>query len=195
MFLKRCVAIKIAVCKVANNLSTFSTDSSGQLDILWHDGDTFGVDGAQVGIFEETDEVSFRCFLKGHDGRALETQVSLEVLGDFTDQSLEGQFSDKQFSRFLVSSDLTKGYSTWSVSVWFLHSSGCWGAFPGSLGSQLFSWSFSTGRFTCSLLGTSHFSFLRMSLATERQYELRKFKCCRITLQFVYIYFERSDWS
>ena len=50
------------------NLSTFSTDTTGQLDVLWHDGDALSVDGAQVGVFEETDEVSFGCFLKGHDG-------------------------------------------------------------------------------------------------------------------------------
>jgi len=59
MVFMRCVAIKIAVFVVSSNLSTFSTDSSGQLDILWHDGDTFSMDGAQVGVFEETYKVGF----------------------------------------------------------------------------------------------------------------------------------------
>ena len=43
-----------------------------------HDGDTLGVDGAQVGVFEETDEVSLGCLLKGHDGRGLETEIGLD---------------------------------------------------------------------------------------------------------------------
>ena len=40
------------------NLSTLSADTAGELDVLGHDGDTLGVDGAQVGVFEETDQVS-----------------------------------------------------------------------------------------------------------------------------------------
>ena len=52
--------LKRPFCVRRNNfLSTFTTDTAGKLDILGHDGDTLGVDGAQVGIFEETDQVSF----------------------------------------------------------------------------------------------------------------------------------------
>ena len=138
------------------DLSTFSTDSSGQLDVFWHDGDPLGVDGAQVGIFEQTDEVSFWGFLEGSYCRALESQVSLEVLGDLTDQTLEWELSDEKFSGFLVSSDLSESDGSRSVSMRFLHSSCGWGAFSGSLGGQLFSWSLSSCRFSCSLLGSCH---------------------------------------
>ena len=31
-------------------LRSFSSDSSGQLDIFWHDGDSPGVNGTQVGV-------------------------------------------------------------------------------------------------------------------------------------------------
>jgi len=34
------------------NLSTFTTDTSCQLNVLWHNGDTLGVDRAQVRVFE-----------------------------------------------------------------------------------------------------------------------------------------------
>jgi len=37
------------------NLGSFSSDSPSQLDILWHDGHTFGVNGAQVGVLEKSD--------------------------------------------------------------------------------------------------------------------------------------------
>ena len=50
------------------DLSSFTTDSASKLDVFWHDGHSLGVDGAQVGVLKETDEVSFACFLKGHDG-------------------------------------------------------------------------------------------------------------------------------
>ena len=56
-FFKRFVAIKIAVFdanKVRKDLSTFSTNSPCQLDVFWHDSYTFCVDGAQVGVFEES---------------------------------------------------------------------------------------------------------------------------------------------
>ena len=157
--LKRAVLFEASSFK-NDRLSTFTTDTAGKLDVLWHNGDTLGVDGAQVGIFEKTDQVSFRCFLESHDGGRLETQVSLEVLGDFTDKTLEGQFADQQFSGFLVTSDLTESDCSWAISVGFLNSSSGWGRFSGSLGCQLFTGSFSSGGFTGGLLGTGHCCFL-----------------------------------
>ena len=70
-------------------LSTFTTDAAGELDILGHDGDTLGVDGAQVGVLEQSNQVSLASLLQGHDGRALESEIGLEVLGDFTYKTLE----------------------------------------------------------------------------------------------------------
>ena len=48
------------------------------------------MDGAQVGVLEEADEVSFRRLLESEDGRRLEAKVRLEVLGDLADEALEG---------------------------------------------------------------------------------------------------------
>ena len=56
-----------------NNLRAFTTDATGQLDVFGHDGHTFGVDGSQVGILEQTNQVSLGRFLKGQHGRSLET--------------------------------------------------------------------------------------------------------------------------
>ena len=41
-----------------------SADTASQLDVLGHDCDTLGVDGTQVGVFEETNQVSLRCLLE-----------------------------------------------------------------------------------------------------------------------------------
>jgi hypothetical protein len=79
-----------------SDLSAFTSNTTSQLDVLGHDGDSLGVDGAQVGIFEESHQVSFAGFLQGHNSGALETLVSLEVLSDLTDQTLERQFADQQ---------------------------------------------------------------------------------------------------
>ena len=64
MALKRAV---ISVKARASNLGTFTADSAGKLDVLWHDGDTLGVNGTQVGIFEKTNQVGLASFLKSHN--------------------------------------------------------------------------------------------------------------------------------
>ena len=153
----RAVCLGFVVCTTVTRLSTFSTDASCQLDVLWHDGDTLGVDGAQVGVFEESDQISFAGLLKSHDGGTLESEVGLEVLCDFTDESLEGQLADEQFGALLVTSDFSESDCAWPVTMWLLHSSGSWGALASCLGGQLFSWGLASGRFASSLLGTSHF--------------------------------------
>lgn len=98
------------------------------------DGNSLGVDGTQVGVFEKGDQVGFNGFLQGTDGRGLESQVGLEVLGDFSDQSLERKLSDKQFGGLLESSDFSQGNGTWLISVRLLDTTG-WGGLSGGLGS------------------------------------------------------------
>lgn len=137
-------------------LGTLTTDAPGQLDVLGHDGDTLGVDGAQVGVLKETDEVSLAGLLESHDSRGLEPEVSLEVLGNLSHQALEGQLADEELSGFLVTPDLPEGDSTGPVSVGLLDATGGRGALAGSLGSELLPRGLSAGRFTSCLLGASH---------------------------------------
>ena len=138
-------------------LGTFSTDSAGQLDVLGHNGDTLGVDGAKVGVLEETDEVSLRGLLKGHDGRALEAEVGLEVLSDLTDKTLEGELADEKLGGLLVSSDLTESNSSWSESVWLLDTTGGGGLLGSSLVGDVLSWVLGSGVLAGSLFGAGHF--------------------------------------
>jgi len=141
------------------SLSALSADSAGELDVLGHNSDTLGVDGAQVGVLEEADQVSLGSFLKGADGRRLETQVGFEVLSDFSHQTLEGQLADEELGGLLVTSDLTESDGTGAVSVGLLDSAGRGGGLPGGLGGQLLAGSLSSGGLTGGLLGTSHFLF------------------------------------
>uniref|UniRef100_A0A4W6EZS1 Core Histone H2A/H2B/H3 domain-containing protein n=1 Tax=Lates calcarifer TaxID=8187 RepID=A0A4W6EZS1_LATCA len=80
------------------NLSPLSADTAGQLDVLGHDSDSLGVDGAQVGVLEQADQVCLASLLQSHDSGALEAQIGLEVLSDLSDQTLEGQLTDQQLA-------------------------------------------------------------------------------------------------
>jgi hypothetical protein len=80
-------------------------DSPGELEVLGHDRDSAGVDGAQVGVLEQRHEVGLSSLLEGENGRRLESQFLLELVGELTDwisesstEPLEGQLPDEQVS-------------------------------------------------------------------------------------------------
>jgi hypothetical protein len=137
-------------------LSALATDPPGQLDVLGHDGDPLGVDGAQVGVLKEANQVGLAGLLKSHDGRALEPEVSLEVLGNLPDQALEGQLADEELGGLLVPPDLTEGHSAGPVPVGLLDASGSGGALPSGLGGQLLPGGLASGGLPSGLLGASH---------------------------------------
>ncbi len=114
------------------------------------------MDCAQVGVFEEADQVALASFLQSHDRSALEPQVSLEVLRNLSDQSLEGKLSDQELSRLLVSSDLSQGNSSRSISMRLLHTSSGGCALSSCLCCQLFSGCFSSSALSGSLLCAGH---------------------------------------
>ena len=126
-------------------LSPLATDTTSQLDVLWHDGDTLGVDGAQVGVLEETDQVGLAGLLESHNGGALESQIGLEVLCDFSDETLEWQFPDEELGALLVSPDLSESHGTGPVPMWFLHTTGGWCTLSCGLGGQLLSRGLASG--------------------------------------------------
>ena len=57
------------------DLCTLATDPPGQLDVLGHDGDTLGVDGAQVGVLEQTDQVGLASLLKKSESETMEQVI------------------------------------------------------------------------------------------------------------------------
>ena len=159
-------------------LCTLATDPPGQLDVLGHDGDTLGVDGAQVGVLEQPNQVGLAGLLKksgseatkyflqrdqdfhlqGTDGSGLEPQVSLEILSNLPDQPLEGQLADQQLGGLLVTPDLTESDCAGPVPMGLLHSSCGRSRLPGCLRCQLFPGRLASCRLTRSLLRTSHLS-------------------------------------
>jgi histone H3 len=104
------------------------------------------MDGAEVGILEEGDEVGFDGLLEGTDGGALEAEVGLEVLRDFTDKTLEGELSDQKFGRLLVATNLTESDGTRLIAMRLLDTAGGWSGLAGGLGSELLTRGLATSR-------------------------------------------------
>ena len=88
-------------------LRALSTDAASKLHIFGHNGDSFGMNGTEICVFKQAHKISFRSFLQCKDGLRTETKIILEFLSNFTNQSLEGQFADQQFSAFLITTNLT----------------------------------------------------------------------------------------
>jgi len=88
------------------------------------------VDGTQISVLEKSHQVGLSGFLQSQDCGGLKSQICLEFLGDFPDESLERKLSQKEISRFLIFSDFSQGNCTWSKSVGFLDPASGWGGFP-----------------------------------------------------------------
>ena len=139
-----------------DHLGALTAESAGKGNVLGLDGDTLGVNGSQVGVLEERDEVGLGSLLESADGGRLEAEIGLEVLGDLTDETLEGELSDEELSRLLVATNLTKSNGTGLVTVGLLDTTGGGGGFASCLGGELLAGSLTTGRLSGCLLGTSH---------------------------------------
>ena len=105
------------------------------------------MDGAEVGIFKERDEVRLDGLLQSTDGRRLESEIRLEVLSDFTDQALKGQLPDQELGRLLVATDFSQGDGAGLVSVGLLDTTGRRSRLTSGLGCELLTRGLATGRF------------------------------------------------
>ena len=94
------------------------------------------MDGGEVGVLEQRDEVGLRGFLESQNSRRLEAEVGLEVLRNLTDKTLEGELADKELGRLLVATDLTERDGTGAVAVGLLDAAGRGGRLAGSLGGD-----------------------------------------------------------
>ena len=141
---------------VPTDLSTLATDTTSQLNILGHNCYALGVDGTQVGILKQSNEVGLARLLEGQDGGGLEAKVGLEVLGDLADETLEGSLADEELGGLLVLSDFAEGDGSGTVTVGLLHSSGGGGGFACGLGCELLTGGLASSGLACGLLGTSH---------------------------------------
>ena len=96
------------------------------------------MDGAQVGVLEQADQVGFGSLLQGEHCGRLEAEVRLEVLCDFTNEALkftelggekllncfylERQLPEQEFSGLLVTTNLAQSHGAGTVAVRLLDS-------------------------------------------------------------------------
>ena len=146
---------------LSNNSGSLTSDSSGELHVLWHDGHTTSVDCAEVSVLEESNHVGLSSLLKGKDGGGLESEVGLEVGGDFSNESLEWELSDEELGGLLVLSDHSEGDGTWSESMGLLDTTGGWDGGLGGLGDHL-SWGLGAGSLSSGLLGSCHLKLISL---------------------------------
>uniref|UniRef100_A0A8R7PIE1 Uncharacterized protein n=1 Tax=Triticum urartu TaxID=4572 RepID=A0A8R7PIE1_TRIUA len=149
-------------------LGALPADAAGELDVLGHDGDALGVDGAEVGVLEEPDEVRLGGLLQRGHGGALEAQVRLEVLRDLPHQPLEGELADEQLRALLVLADLAQRDGSRAETVRLLHAAGGRGGLARRLGRQLLSRRLAAGGLARRLLRAGHRSWRSAAWAGVR---------------------------
>ena len=103
------------------------------------------MDGAQVGVLKQANEVGLGGLLESKDGGRLETKVSFEVLGDLANETLEWELANEELGRLLVLANLTQGDRAWSVAVWLLDTTGGGCRFACCLGGELLAGGFASG--------------------------------------------------
>ncbi|KAF3330577.1 hypothetical protein FCM35_KLT03931 [Carex littledalei] len=91
----------------------------------------------QIGILEQSNKVRLRHLLQRRYGGALEPQIRLEILHDFSDEPLKWELPDQKLNAFLVLPDLTKSNCVWLETVRLLDAAGCRSRFAGRLGGEL----------------------------------------------------------
>ncbi len=120
------------------SLTALAAEAAGELDVPGKDGDTFAVEGAEVGVLEEANKVDLRDLLKGKDGGTLPGKVGPEdILADLTDKALEGALAQEELGGPLVPADLAKGYSSGPKPVGLLDAAFNGGGLTSSLGGEL----------------------------------------------------------
>jgi len=83
--------------------------SNGDSQVQPSTHDTLGVDGSQVGVLKQANEVRLGSLLERANGRRLEAEVGLEVLGNLADETLERQLADEELGGFLFKSSERAG--------------------------------------------------------------------------------------
>jgi hypothetical protein len=100
--------------------------------------------------------VGFSSLLEGENGRSLETDVALKVLGNLADNAMKRKPADEEIGQLLIATNLTKSNSARTVAMRLLDTTGGGGGLAGGLCCKLLAWSLSSCGFACGLLGACH---------------------------------------
>jgi hypothetical protein len=127
------------------------------------------MNGGQVSVLKERDEVGYRnrqqcpystrtkltltSLLERKDGRRLEAQVGLEVLGNLTHKTLERQLADEELGALLIATNLTESDGSGAETMRLLDTaSGLGRTLAGLLGGELLAGRLASGGLAGGLL-------------------------------------------
>ncbi len=99
------------------NLGGFAAKTTSELEIHWLDCFALAVYGTQVGVFENTNEISFGSLLKSENGLGLESSILFNILRNLANEMLERKLTNKLVRRLLVTMDLAKGDSSRAIMM------------------------------------------------------------------------------
>ena len=88
-------------------LGSFSTNPLSQLYIFWHDCNSFSVNSTKVHVFKKSHKISLCCFLKCSHRHTCYSEICSEIMHNFSYESSERQFSNKEFCILLISPNLS----------------------------------------------------------------------------------------
>ena len=97
-----------------------AADAANQLHVCDGDGLLLAVQGCNIGVLHENDNVALCCMLQRLDSTFRPLEVTTDVLRDFLDETGERRLAEQQIFRLLVLADLTEGNSAWAVAHFFL---------------------------------------------------------------------------
>lgn len=118
-----------------------AAETTREGEVLGLDRHALRVDGGQVRVLEEGDEVRLTGLLQREHSTRLEAQIrlrnahrqhtistpkvttNLEILRDLTDETLERQLADEELRALLVATDFTQGDGTGAETMRLLHTS------------------------------------------------------------------------
>ena len=89
---------------------------------LWHDGDALAVNGAQVGVVKEADQVAFGRLLQRIHRHRRKAHLRLKLVRELFYQTLKRLPRDQEIGRFLVFSYLAERHRAGAVAVGLFHS-------------------------------------------------------------------------
>lgn len=147
--------LSVYVLYVCGALASLTTNATSKIDVLWHNGNTLGVECTQIGVLEQTNKVRLGSLLDCKDSKRLETQIGVVVLSNLTHKSLERELANQQLSGLLELPDLTQSHSAWTIAMGLIDSHrGI--HFLSRLCCQLLSGHLSSGHSSCSLFSARH---------------------------------------
>ena len=98
-------------------LGSLASNSARELHVLREDGDALGVNGAKVGVLEESNKICLSCLLKGSNGSTLEAKIGLHFLGNLANEALKGKLADEQLCGLLKTANLAQRNDAGAITM------------------------------------------------------------------------------